>query len=305
MKGLSPALIRLADKIMPKMLEKTLNGGDLVKTADGLKPTHNISSIGFDTLRLGLPKIKKNYQSNAMNLRGLCDSIGATLHPFLYFESIDSKTPIYTDDKEIQRLFYKNSKFCDNFRKQFKYTGGVWVIQYKDITHWIIDSLSGQRLSFELYGLSQLDHDLGATRFELLNKILAFYAPNKKAINKIFLEGYDFHIDLNKPFDDVISTFIVPKIYLQNKKKKRGKQGLYQEKVGTAYLQPFIRYPKSKEYVYSKTLKNSLGYPLTRLERSVRLDTEDKKILLNCYDDLSALLEDERKSIKLLLNLTK
>lgn len=305
MKELSPVLVQLADKIMPKLLQKSLIGGDLVKTADGLKPTHNISSIGFDTLRLGLPKIKKDYQSNAINLQALCDSIGATLHPFLYFESIYSKTPLYTDDKELQSLFYKNSKYCDNFRKQFKYTGGVWIIKYKDIVHWGIDSLNSKRLSFELYGLSQLDHDLGATRFELLTKILEFYAPNKKAINKVYLDGYDFHIDLNKPFDDVITRFIVPKIYLQNKKKKRGKQGLHIAKFGTVYLQPYTSYPKSKEYVYNKTLKNTLGYPLTRLERSVRLDTEDKKILLHCYDDLSALFEDELKSIRLLLNLTK
>lgn len=305
MKELSPALVRLADKIMPKILQKTFNGGDLVKTADGLKPTHSISSIGFDTLRLGLPKIKVDYQSNTMNLRGLCDSIGATLHPFLYFESIDSKTPIYTKDKELQRLFYKNIKFHGTFRKQFQYTGGVWIIKYKDIAHWVIDSSPAKRLSFELYGLSQLDHDLGATRFELLNKILEFYAPNKKAIHKVFLDGYDFHIDLNKPFDDVVSTFIVPKIYLQNKKKKRGKQSIDQKKLGTAYLQPWTRYPKSKECVYSKTLKNYLGYPLTRLERSVRLDTEDKKILLNCYGDLSALLDDELERIRLLFSPTK
>ncbi len=300
MKELSPALVRLADKIMPQILQKTLIGGDLEKTANGYKLTHNIFSVGFDTLRLGLPKIKKDYQSNTINLQALCDAIGATLHPFLYFKSIDSKTPLYTDNKELQRLFHKNSKFHGSFRKQFKYTGGVWIIKYKDISHWIIDSLNSKRLSFELYGLSQLDHELGAIRFELLNKVLAFYAPNKKAMHKVVLEGYDFHIDLNKPFDDVVSTFIVPKIYLQNKKKKRGKQGLHIANVGSVYLQPFSRYPKSKECVYSKTLKNTLGYPLTRLERSVRLDTEDKKVLLNCYGDLSALQEEELKNLGLL-----
>lgn len=303
MTTLSPAIERLANKIMPKLLNESYGGRKLVKRDGKLLPTMNIFSVGFDTLRLGLPKVKKDYHSNTMNLKALCNAIGATLHPFLYFESIDSKTPIYTDDKELQRLFFKNSKFSNNFRKQFKYTGGVWIIKYKDIAHWVIDSLKSKRLSLELYGLSQLDHDLGATRFELLTKILEIYAPNKQ--HKVYLDGYDFHIDLNKPFDNVVSTFIVPKIYLQNKKKKRGKQGLYQKEVGTVYLQPFSHYPKSKEYVYSKTLKNTLGYPLSRLERSVRFDLEDKKILLNCYDDLSALFEDELERIRLLVNLTK
>lgn len=295
MTTLSPAMERLANKIMPKLLKESLGGINLVKQDGRLHPTMNIFSVGFDTLRLGLPKINKDYQSNTMNLQALCNAIGATLHPFLYFESIDSKRPLYTNDKELQRLFYKNSKFHGSFREQFNYSNGVWVIEYKDVTHWVIDSWSSQRLSFELYGLSQLDHDLGATRFELLTKILEFYAPNKK--HKVFLTGYDFHIDLNRPFDDVVKKFIVPKIYLQNKKKKRGKQRLLTGKAGTIYLQPFSRYPKSKEYVYNKTLKNALGYPLSRLERSVRLETEDKKLLLNCYDDLSALQEEELNNI--------
>jgi hypothetical protein len=303
MTTLSPAMERLANKIMPKLLNESYGGRKLVKRDGRLRPIMNIFSVGFDTLRLGLPKIKKDYQSNTMNLKALCDAIGATLHPFLYFESIDSKTPIYTDDKELQRLFFKNSKFHGSFRKQFQYTGGVWIIKYKDIAHWVIDPLPAKRLSFELYGLSQLDHHLGATRFELLTKILEFYAPNKQ--HKVYLDGYDFHIDLNKPFDDVISTFIVPKIYLQNKKKKRGKQRIHKGMTGTVYLQPFRRNLKSKEYVYNKTLKNDLGYPLSRLERSVRFDLEDKKILLNCYDDLSALFEDELERIRLLVNLTK
>jgi hypothetical protein len=286
--------------MMPRVLKKTLQG-KLVKGNDAHYYFHNqISSSGFDTLRIGLPKIRRDNQSNNINLQALCDAIGATLHKVKYTNPANTSSILYTKEPKLHKLYYSTYGNKVDIGERFLYTNGVWIIEYKGVNHWIVDNQRSKYISLELYGLSQLDHNLGAVRFELLNLILGFYEPNKRPESKLVLMGYDFHIDLNKSYDETLNNLIIPYLWTVNMKRKNNqklKLYPYEGKEKSCYFQVYNSNIERKTYCYDKKAKNDLLFELTRLEMKVRLKNSTA---LNNYDDLRRLGQSEMKRIGIL-----
>jgi hypothetical protein len=218
MKKLSPVIVKLANKILPKMFNETIHGS-VVRTAQGLKFQRASLASGFDTVRLGLPKVKRCYSCNHINLKAMCQNIGATLHQVKYTNEHDSVAFDRTD--KILKHYYKTYGNKQEMFDRFVRTNGVWHIEYKDVQHWIIDYQRSNYISIELYGLSQLDHDKGSIRFELLNHIVGFYGQNSRDENKVAMIGYDFSIDLPIDFDKAMQNLIIPYLWNENKKRKK------------------------------------------------------------------------------------
>lgn len=299
MREINPALRRLANKIMPRILKKTLQG-KLVKGKNGYYFHNQISSSGFDTLRIGFPKAYKDYQSNNMNLQAMCNAIGATLHKVKYTNPANMDSILYTKERRLHKFYYETYGNKIDIGERFEHSNGVWVIEYKDIIHWIVDYQRSKHIRLELYGLSQLDHNKGQVRFELLNLMLEFYSHNKRLENKLVLNGYDFHIDLNKSYDETLKNLIVPYLWTANMTRKSNqKLKLYpvEGKEKSCYFQAVNSNIERKTCCYDKGTKNDLLFELTRLEMTVRVK---HNIVLNSYDDLKKIELIEMKRIGLL-----
>jgi hypothetical protein len=170
--------------------------------------------------------------------------------------------------------------------------------------HWVINWISAKQLTLELYGLSQLDHDKGQVRFELLNKISEYYSGYPD-YNKPTLNGYDFAIDLNQPYEYMYTHFLVPYTYIKNKTLRRGKHKLYPfkgSKGSSIYLQDRKHKGKRQIIMYDKKAKNDLSEleALCRFEIRVRLENERDKIVLSSYDKLNAIAWKELSEIGLI-----
>lgn len=297
MKELSPALIRLADKVMPKTLQKTLKG-KVVRTDLGLQYKPSLLSTGFDTVRIGFPKVRRCYSCNHLNLKSMCDAIGAILHQVKYTNDTDSVS--FSKDKAVIVEFYKTfGNHLDMFER-FVRTNGAWIIELEGVKHWILDYQRSSYISLELYGLSQLDHNKGAVRFELLNRILHYYNPNVRDENKLVLMGYDFHVDLPIDYDTAIKNLIVPYLWTVNKTRKKGhKLKLYPKgtKKRSVYFQDTDSNSNRTICCYDKRAKNDLDYDLTRFEFTVRLDA---KRIFNSTKELLEIQQQELSSIGIL-----
>lgn len=263
-----------------------------------LKP---FPSVGFDTLRLGLPIEYKDYFSLHHALEQLCESIGATIHKVKYSNPENpTGKPLITNDKTLLRLFIKKYGRQSVRSKLFSSTG-AWILEYKDVTHWIICWKNSKVFHFELYGLSQLDHLKGRSRFELLNKILDYY---KAAGQVVELLGYDFAVDIQKTFDEALELLVNPFINLVIGKPKPIITEIIKDAKGsrTVYLQKYkedSHYVPNRRYVvYDKKGKNSLDFLecLTRFEVKVHLKS-DKRVLLQSYEDLYNTYMFELKSL--------
>ncbi|MFH0710917.1 MAG: hypothetical protein V2A75_11980 [Pseudomonadota bacterium] len=298
LKELSPALIRLADKIMPKILQKTFRG-QLTKSKSGWRFNYTILSSGFDTLRIGFPKVRKCYSCNHMNLKAMCDAVGATLHQVKF--TTESDGVAFSHEKEVLAEFYKTFGNKKDMFERFVYTNGAWIIEFDGVRHWILDYQRSSYISLELYGLSQLDHDKGSVRFELLNRILHHYEPNDREENKLVLMGYDFHVDLSIDFDTAIKNLIVPYLWRVNKTRKKGhKLKLYPkgDVKRSVYFQKSDSNSNRTICCYDKRAKNDLDYDLTRFEFTVRQDT--KRILNSSKEYLLEIQQLELRSIGIL-----
>lgn len=296
-KELNPALVRLADKIMPKLLRKTFHR-HLAKSKSGWKFIHPIASSGFDTLLIGFPKVRKCYSCNHMNLKTMCNAIGATLHQVKFTTESDGVT--FSNDRKVLAEFYKTFGNKKDMFERFLYTNGVWIIEFEGARHWILDYQRSNYISLELYGLSQLDHDKGSVRFELLNRILHHYELNVSDKNKLVLMRYDFHVDLPIDFDTAIKNLIVPYLWRVNKTRKKGHKLKLNPKGDikrSVYFQKSDSNSNRTICCYDKRAKNDLDYDLTRIEFTVRQDT---KRILNSSKELLEIQQQELISIGIL-----
>lgn len=296
-KEVSPTLVRLADKIMPKILQKTFRR-HLAKSKSGWKFIEPIVSSGFDTLQIGFPKVRKCYSCNHMNLKAMCDAVGATLHQVKSTTESDGVT--FSHDKKVLAEFYKTFGNKKDMFERFLYTNGAWMIEFEGVRHWILDYQRSSYISLELYGLSQLDHDKGSVRFELLNRILHHYELNVSDENKLALMSYDFHVDLPIDFDTAIKKLIVPYLWTVNKTRKKGHKLKLDPKGDvkrSVYFQKTDSNSNRTICCYDKRAKNDLDYDLTRFEFTVRLDT---KRILNSTKELLKIQQQELISIGIL-----
>lgn len=277
--------------------------------------SYPIFATGFDTLRIGLPKYSKDYQANEAELLRLCGAIGAALHRVKWSDpskTVKSATtgkdvikPEITTDKAIQAHWAKTIKpkgkrKPTSMRDFFSYCNGAWLIEFEGAIHWIIDRQSGRTISFELYGLSQLDHDKGSVRFELLNRILAYYrqvSPNDLPI----LTSYDWHIDINRDYNWMMNRFVVPYTYLHNLTAKNGKRKIHMKYSKGLFLQSDTYKGDLTIVMYDKVNKNNLSDidHLSRFELRVKLPTEDRKEL-SSYEDLTSVHWQELNYIGLI-----
>lgn len=289
------------DKVIANIFTKTIKGPHLAKGDSGLTVWYPIFATGFDTLKIGLPK-ERDYFDNHRMLLGLCETIDATLHQVKYTDEADHTKVLITDNKLLHAFYYK--KYKGSISAKFYKSYGAWIIEYKGSMHWVINWISAKQLSLELYGLSQLDHDKGQVRFELLNKILEYYS-DYPYYNKPILNGYDFAIDLNQPYEYMYTHFLVPYAYIKNKTLRRGKHKLYTyegSKGSSVYLQDTSHKGNRQIIMYDKKAKNDLDEleALCRFEIRVRLEGELDKITLNSYDELSPIAWKELSEIGLI-----
>jgi len=259
-----------------------------------------IFAVGFDTLRLGLYSYN-SYKEDTLELLNLCSAVGATLHSVKYPDPLAPRMQRTSSDNKIISLYKKNYPFKGSMGKYFFKARGVWVIEYKGAMHWLIN-WQGQyctTIDFELYGLSQLDHDLGLVRFELLNKILAHYNTGSNSYKKPIIKGYDFSVDINRSFNYMLLRFIAP--YIQLRPKSRLGLYRYRNKPDSVYLKKYSSRLTRNIIMYDKKLKNGLvdTVSLTRVEFTEELEKK-ARIELDSYSSLQAICYKELLDIDLI-----
>lgn len=224
---------------------------------------------GFDTLRLGLKKVN-HPEANAKFMRILSEAIGAEL---VILKGSNHKLKSYdwleTLPKDVADSYTKIYKRpITTISSQFYHHNAVYVLRYKDAIVWILDHQKAQNLTLELYGLSQPQHNKGATKWIMLNAIMNVLP----SYDKPKLLGYDFAIDSQMAFNWIIEKIAFPYV-IEKLDKARGKVKydlIYHnddEESGTVYLQPKKQNKRAERVtIYDKQKKNGLAYPLVRFE---------------------------------------
>ncbi len=252
-------------------------------------------TYGFDTLRLGLEKIK-NSDIQAKNLRQLFYSVGAEFIVLKsYIRDLEYHYWVTDIPKDIADSYTKIYKRpISTISNQFYRYNYVYILRYKGVVLWLLDHQKAKYLTLELYGLSQPHHDKGAIKWEFLNKLLFSLASYQRPT----LLSYDFAVDFPKSFKWMIQNIAFP-IVIEKINIARGKQkpDIYfyrdDESSGTAYLQPKTKSKRgNKITIYDKQKKHGLEYNLVRIEF-----TKESKLRLNNINILNKIAKEELLNI--------